>query len=103
FPFIGGSCSKSTALGLGVLIGILQRRQRTGFCKRIEPDITELEACSRPDCQVSMSPIIAGRDKDVNVSPIGATVGSALERCPPGVITAWTSTDSRVQIETIGK
>ena len=50
-----------------------------------------------------MCPIITCGDKNVEVAAIGVAVGSALESCPLGIITAWTSTDSRIQIETISK
>ena len=52
FPFVGGFCPKSRALGFGVLIWEIQGRQRTGFGKAIQADVTILEAGGRPDVRL---------------------------------------------------
>ncbi len=103
FQFIGGFCPESGALGLSVLIGEFQGRQRTGFGKAIETDVTILETGCGTDRQVPLFPVIACCDENVEIAAVGAAVGGALECRPARGISAWTATHSGIQVESVAK
>ena len=103
FPFVGGFCPKGREFRLGVLIWEIQGRQRTGFGKTVETDITILEAGGRSDAQVALFPIVAYGNQTLKSASAGVSAGGALERCPMGVISARTSAYRGIQVETVPK
>ena len=103
FPFVGGFRPKSRELRFGVLIREIQGRQRTGFGKAVETDITILEAGGRSDGQVALCPIVAYGNHDIEVRSTSVSARGALERGPVGLISARASGDSGIQVETVPK
>src|SRR5215467_7106511 len=103
FPFVGGFCPESGTLRLGVLIRECQGCQRSAFGKTVETDVAILEAGCGPDRQVPFCPVITCCNENVEIAAAGAAVGGALECCPARGVSAWTATDSCIQIETVTK
>ena len=74
-----------------MLVGILQRRERTVFCKALEADVGILKTRCWSDRQSSNSPIVTTCDKYVKLAAQGASLGTARKCAAPSIITVQTT------------